>query len=339
MGVLAMKRANTGCDGLAETDCSRRRFLGLAAGAAGSVLLPRSQAALAGTASSLPPGQRPSRVVRMQSGHVVTGSHVHRMLFAEMLDRSLLALTDQMTVRDAWRTILRADDVIGLKFNRSGQETIGTTPAVAEAIIASLTSSGWNAEKVVCIEAPPELVSKHGTLPAAEGYQAQETDFVSGVDQFASVLDQVTAIIDVPYLKTHNIAGLSGALKNLSHGLIKHPARFHRNGCSPYVADIVAAPPIRSKLRLCIVDGLRAVFEGGPEATSERLGDEGLLLLSRDPVAVDAVGFSELNSVRSRRGMTAIGSDKGPLPYLQRAHEIGLGMAAWHGVEVRSIQP
>ena len=57
-------------------------------------------------------------------------------------------------------------------------------------------------------------------------------------DRLAGVLDQVTAIVNVPFLKTHNLAGMTCCLKNLSHALVKHPAQFHTGGCKE-VADIV----------------------------------------------------------------------------------------------------
>ncbi len=276
-------------------------------------------------------------MVRIQSGYVVRGMEVHRRLLREMLDQSMLAMSGQSTVSGAWRSILRQDDVVGIKFNRSGQETIATTPAVADALIESLTGSGFRPDQIVCIEAPPQTEAKHGTMPAVQGFDAQETDFGSGRDEFASVLGQVTALIDVPFLKTHNIAGMSGAMKNLSHGLIKHPARFHRNGCSPYIADIVASPPIRPKLRLCVVDALRVVYDGGPEATSEGLSDEGLILVSQDPVACDTVGLSEVNRIRRGQGMQGIQAKQAPLSYLAAAHDAGLGVAAWHGIDLVSI--
>ena len=81
-------------------------------------------------------------------------------------------------------------------------------------------------------------------------------------------------MINVPFIKTHNIAGMTCGLKNLSHALVKHPAHYHANGCSPFIGDIVAADPIRKKLKLTIVDAFRVVFQGGPAARVENLHPE-----------------------------------------------------------------
>ena len=165
-------------------------------------------------------------------------------------------------------------------------------------------------------------------------YDSQTTDFSSGADNFASVLRQITALISVPFLKSHNIAGMTCSLKNLSHGLIKHPARYHGNRCSPYIADIVAAKPIRSKFRLTIVDAMRVVYEGGPRANAHSLANEGVLIMSRDPVAADAVALGVLNRARERSGLAKIVDSAEEIPHLAAAHRSGLGVAIRHGIKI-----
>lgn len=287
----------------------------------------------------MPIGKPPSRVVHVQSPYAVLGPDVHRPLLGEMLETALTSLTGKPTIGAAWRAILKPDDTIGLKFNRIGQEIIATTDTVADTIITSLVETGWRPEQIVCIEAPAGTDARHGTVPPRGGYALRATDFGSGTDELASVLGQITALIDVPFLKTHNIAGMTCALKNLSHGLVRHPARYHKNGGSPYIGDIVATPAIRTKLRLCLVDALRVVFEGGPVASARTLADEGILLASFDPVATDAVGLAILNDVRQRHELPPVARSPEGLAYLSAAHRRGLGSAVWHGIELRRLRP
>ncbi len=284
------------------------------------------------------PGQRRSPVVEIASSYVVANGHVHPVLLREMMDRAIADLGGVSTVAEAWRQILRPDDIIGLKFNRSAQTGIGTTPYVARALIAGLNSAGWPSRQIVCIEAPRGVEEEMGTTPPRSGFASEATKFDSGADQFALALGQVTALIDIPFLKTHNIAGMTGSLKNLSHGLIKHPARYHDHGCSPYIGDIVASAPIRSKLRLCIVDALRVVYHGGPELLHGEVSEEGMLLVGFDPVAVDTVGLSVLNDVRKRRGLPQVARSAEGVPYLAAAHRRNLGVAVWHGIDRTNIR-
>ncbi len=317
---------------------SRRRFLGVAASVAGGAWLRP-----AGTYSSegrlqVPAGQPQSRVVQVRAPKLVNGPVVHRTLLEETLHVALTALTGKATTTDAWHTILKSDDVIGLKFNRSGQRVIGTTNTMASVAIASLVEAGWRPDQIVCIETPAEVAARHGTAPPDPGFALASTDFESGSDQLALVLGQVSALIDIPYLKTHNIAGVTCCLKNLSHGLIKHPARYHRNRCAPYVGDIVALPQIRGKLRLCLVDAMRVVYAGGPEATAHNISDEGVILASADPVATDTIGLALISDVRRRASLPRISRAGENLGYLEAAHRRGLGMAVPHGIDLLRVE-
>lgn len=319
-------------------DLTRRRFLQSTAGLAGSALCDSAFAKGNGQRLHIPAGTPLSRVVQVQSPYAVKGPKVHRQLFSEMLEKALISLTGQSTVRDAWRAILKPNDVIGLKFNRSGQRVIATTSTVADVLITSLTNAGWRSEQIVCLEAPNETAKRFGTTPPRAGYSSTLTDFGSGEDYFASVLDQITALIDVPFLKVHNISGMTCTLKNLSHGLVKHPARYHANGCSPFIADIVAAKPIRSKLRLCLVDALRVAYDGGPEPLATTLHDSGTLLAAFDPVALDTTGLAILNDIRRKYGYKPIARSAADVPFLVAAHNRALGIAVWHGIELMRLQ-
>ncbi len=314
---------------------SRRVFLGIAAAAS---CWPARRLLAAGGRSKrilkLDPATPLSVVAQVVNPHVVNGAVVHHALVREMLDAAIKAITGASNVRGAWRGLLREDDIVGLKFNRSGQFVIGTTPSFAGALIESLIAAGFGPERIICLEAPDGVEEQFGCRPAPRGYAREETEFSSGSDQLALALRKITALINIPFLKSHNIAGMTCSLKNLSHGLVKHPARFHGNRCSPYIADIVALPEIRNKLKLNLVDGLRIVFDGGPEATSNNVADAGFVLASADPVAVDSVGLSIINRVRKTRGLAALASGPGDIDYLAAAHVRGLGIAVAHGITI-----
>ena len=254
--------------------------------------------------------------------------------FAETLTKTV---PNAQTPVQAWHSLLQPSDVVGIKFNRSAQEALGTTPSMAATIIESLISAGFSADRLVCIEAPEEIRSAFGTARARSGYTEAVHDFGSGADQLSAVLDQITALIDVPFLKTHNITGITCALKNLSHGLVKHPARYHSNGCAPYIANIVMLDSIRLKLRLCVVDALRVVFDKGPSATAETIADEGIILASTDPVAVDAIGLALIDDVRTKHRLPRIAETPANLEYLANAHKKGLGIAVPHGIDVVTL--
>jgi len=281
-----------------------------------------------------------AQVVEVQSPRLVAGMYVHEKLLREMIDLAICHVTGTENPADAWHTLLDDGDVIGLKFNSSGAAGIGTTEPFARVLVASLTRSGWAPEKIVLIETPRVLALQLGTQLRRDGWQSAVTHFGSGVDELAAVLDQVTAIVNVPFLKANKIAGMSGCLKNLSHAMIKHPSRFHDNPqanpqhgilkpgrrCAPYIGDIVANTPIRNKLRLHLVNALRTLREPMFDPTGPAVESYGAILAGTDPVAVDMVGLELLNHLRRAHGSEPLTAPDEPLPLHRAASQAGLGV-------------
>lgn len=289
---------------------SRREFiqatLRTAAGAAlipvSGLITPKNVSAFltAPDAKAMTPARLLSRVVRIADQRMIPVRIVQRNLLKDYLVEGLLRLTGAKTIADAWHDILAPEDMILIKFNRSGRQQIGTCPAMAAELVDSLVRSGWAPEKIMLLEAGKYPPRPHKTKAPDYRWQGSVVDFgTCGKDSFLAALDQATAIINVPFLKTHHRATLTCCLKNLSHGLIRHPASFHANGCDPAIGEIVASPPIRDKLKLNIVNGLRTVFDGGPEAGVKEMDSVGTLLIGRDPVATDAIAYGILNEIRS----------------------------------------
>ena len=110
---------------------SRRGFLGVAASLTGGAAWQSVRAAQGERRLRLKPDQPISRVVLAREKHLIDGPTVHRGLLAETLEAMLISLTGKSTAKEAWQTILKPDDVIGLKFNRSGQSVIRTSSAMA----------------------------------------------------------------------------------------------------------------------------------------------------------------------------------------------------------------
>ena len=274
-----------------------------------------------------------SKVVEVRSDHVIKGRIIHPGLLRDMLRIGLGAVTGHRDEKQAWSSILSSDDVIGLKFNQSGAAALGVTPPMVETLMASLTEAGWDPAQIVPIEAPRGLQERLGTTSPRQDWLPDEVPFGEARDRLCGVLEQVTAIINVPFLKHHNIAGMTGCLKNLSHALVKHPARFHRNKCTPYIGDIVALPKIRSKLRLHVVNALRIVIDKGPDARAPYIIDRGALLLGLDPVAVDSLGLEILNRVRRNGGLGKIEDHQGPVLHLAAAAARGLGCHQLHQIQ------
>jgi hypothetical protein len=323
---------------MAET---RRHFLrragALAAGAGFARLLADAPAVLAADPPTTLPaiGATPSIgpidplaksiVAHVQREEVIDGARVHEALMSEMFDDGLRIITGERVAADAWHKLLKPDDIIGIKFNHVGGDELGTTMPFATRLVAALREAGFPPEHIMLIEAPPRLTRDLKTRPCVFGFSGGPVSFGSGEEELAAVLQEVTAIINVPFLKTHNIAGMTGCLKNLSHALIRRPGKYHANACAPYVGDIVALPAIRKKLRLHLVNALRIVYRGGPAVETEAMWTHAGLIMSTDPVAADAVGIDLLNEYRAKMKLPAIGDEEAHIPHVHAAAQRGLG--------------
>ena len=84
------------------------------------------------------------------------------------------------------------------------------------------------------------------------------------------VTKTVNKIVAIPVLKDHGSAGVTGRLKNMSHGTVNNVARSHSNTftnvCNQFIPQMVTHPIIRQKFVLQIMDGIRGVYQGGPFA-------------------------------------------------------------------------
>ncbi len=133
----------------------------------------------------------------------------------------------------------------------------------------------------------------------------------------AIITRMVSKFVTLPCLKDHRSAGVTLALKNLSHGLNNNVARSHVSGvytpggvasgpnqCNTFIPTAVAQRPLLEKATLHIMDGLIGVYEGGPGPWNRSWGTwrHNGLFFATDPVALDMVGWRILDARRLVEG-------------------------------------
>ena len=109
-------------------------------------------------------------------------------------------------------------------------------------------------------------------------------------------------LVLLPVLKDHGSAGVTGALKNMSHGLVNNVNRSHStpdtNVCNQFIPQVVNHPIIRKKCVLQIMDGIKGVFQGGPGASRpDWTWENNALFFATDPVAMDLEDSSQYIAV------------------------------------------
>jgi uncharacterized protein (DUF362 family) len=141
-------------------------------------------------------------------------------------------------------------------------------------------------------------------------------------------------------LKSHNAAGVTLALKNLSHGLVNNVSRSHdgpKLRFTEFIPAVVNIPVIRQKTVLNILDGTKGLCHGGPGFASTMrpyIWEHKTIYVATDPVALDVVGRRVIEEQRTRSGLwplqdartDAIWKSPHRQPqYIERAGRAGLG--------------
>ncbi len=269
-----------------------------------------------------------SRVVDVRGAAIGDRDAMDEPALAEMVTMGLVTLTGTKTPTAAWRAILGRSSRLLIKFNHVGAEKLATNSPLARVLVESLTEAGYKTSDIVLVEVEKQVQHALGVAAPPTGW-GQKIPVGDGEEELAEYLLWAEAVINVPLIKTHRIAGMSGALKNLSHALIRHPARYHANQCSPYVAQIVGHKAVNGRLKLNVANALRTVARGGPEAGMDNVVTANRLLMGFDPLAVDAVAYELL--LAQRRSLGALAAFD--VPYMVSAAELGVGRLAAHQVE------
>ncbi len=127
------------------------------------------------------------------------------------------------------------------------------------------------------------------------------------------VTRRVNKLVLLPVLKDHGSAGVTGALKNMSHGLVNNVCRSHgtpdTNVCNQFIPQVVNHPVIRRKCVLQIMDGIKGVYQGGPGGSRpEWTWENNALFFATDPVAMDHVAWRYVDAKRKEKGLPPVGA-------------------------------
>jgi hypothetical protein len=225
-----------------------RGTLGAAAGAS-------TFSAGAGATQRRPP--RSSRVTLVRDQNALDGGNkVDSTILTRMLNDTLQRVTGEKTVRNAWLSLVKPEDVIGLvpapHLNPTHQELV-------DLVRESLADAGIPRDRVRLAQGGPD---KPKTC---------------------------TALIALPGLKAHWLTGIGTVLKNyiMYSG---NPSSYHDEN-SLKLGEIWNLPFVKGKTRLILVDALRPLCDKGPQPDPRYMWNYNGLIAGTDPVAIETIGL------------------------------------------------
>jgi uncharacterized protein (DUF362 family) len=149
------------------------------------------------------------------------------------------------------------------------------------------------------------------------------------------VTQDLDKIINVPILKNAG-ATVTLALKNLAYGSVSNTGRLHARLWNETCAQVCAFAPLRDKVVLNIVDGIKGCFNGGPGANPQFFCDYHVIITGTDPVAVDRIGYDIVLAKRIAEGLQKEGAATA-LDFMLQAEKLSLGIADITKIDLREV--
>ena len=294
-----------------------------------------------------------STVIQVQSSLVFNSDgRIDIEILHQMLEAGLAALDSSNDAGRCLKSIVGPAKTIGMKVNTLGGPGASTHVEITGVLSNLLYDAGIARRRhLVWDRSDDELaetgytISSRGDGPYCFGTDHQGIGYASELVSKGTIggllsnllVEYCDVIINMPVLKDHGMAGITGALKN-HYGSIHNPNKYHTNNCNPYIADLNSLEQIKSKQRLIIMDALNVQFQGGPAYQKKWSSMYGALLLSSDPVAIDSVGWRVIENLRKSAGLEPIkGSKREPI-YIKTAADYGLGNGEPAKIKVKEIK-
>jgi len=208
---------------------------------------------------------RSSVVTIVRDEHVMDASmNVDTAILKTMFEQTLTRTAGKNRPKDAWLSLVKPDDVVGLV----------TTPALnptnkdlIEIVKMSLEEAGIPQDHIVMA-------------------QSRSTDKVKAC----------SALISMPALKAHWLTGIGTVIKNYIT-FSGNPRAYHGAG-SAKLGEIWNLPDVKGKTKLVLVDALYPLCDKGPQVDPKYKWPYNGLIAGFDPVAVETVCLKIITAKR-----------------------------------------
>ena len=328
------------------------------------------------------PGPFPGRVIAVEhAGCIVQGAYQAEPI-RKMMEKGMTALTGAPAWTDAWRTLFEKGDVVGIKVCPVGGANLCSDATVLHGILDGLKEAGVPAGDIIVFNryrqetldakidkwVPPGVrmafasEAYSNTQLDMEGYDPDHFMEIALIKPGENLNDphyrrsyvakivtrQINKLINLPVLKHHQSAGVTIALKNMSHGMVNNVNRSHltptNNACGIFIPSVVSLPVIREKAVLHICDAVKASYHGGPGARPQYMWEHKTMYFATDPVALDKTGLKAIDARRAQAGMASVALSKPDkdssyfncqVEHIEIAGSLGLGVFDDQKIDVR----
>jgi uncharacterized protein (DUF362 family) len=328
-----------------EPGMTRRGFF---QGVIGSAVTATVAARCSAAEAPLPAGTERARVVRVESPGVWNGDARRPEVVTAMLNAGLVSFTGEPNASAAWRRIAQPGMRVGFKINIMGRPFVFTSREVTDAAIEGVLAAGVKPGDITVWDRKPEVfdsspyrpgTGRHGERVKAgsryhDSIAAETSSGRTAVDRIP--VEETDVTINLPVIKDHEDAGVTGALKNIAFGCYRNRDSAHSGNCDPYIAEACRHFLEVAKMPLILLDATQGCFDGGPAPTgAQAVWRENAIYVASDPVALDTVMRDLILAKRKAAGL----SDKlRQCRHIRTAAVMGLGVGDPGRIDIVTVR-
>jgi hypothetical protein len=192
-----------------------------------------------------------------------SSKNVDSTILEKMLEQTLIKVTGQKNTKDAWLSLVKPNDVIGLV---PTDHLNPTHDEVVNVVKSSLVDAGFAKAKIRLAQGGPSNPKK------------------------------CDALIALPALKAHWLTGI-GTVMKLYIMYSGSPSSYHK-GNSSKLGEIWNLPFVKGKTKLVLVDSLYPLCDKGPQPDPRYQWPYNGMIAGTDPIAVETVCLHIINEKR-----------------------------------------
>jgi len=189
---------------------------------------------------------------------------VDQAILKKMLDQAVIQFTGENNIKDAWLSLIKPKDTVGLV---STPHLNPTHKELVDAVKTILIEIGIPEKQILMAQGGPDKVKACSVL------------------------------ISLPALKAHWLTGIGTVLKNyITYS--GNPSNYHQEN-NAKLGEIWNLPDVKGKTKLVIVDALHPLCDKGPQPDPRYKWAYNGLILGTDPVAVETICLKIITEKRN----------------------------------------
>jgi len=279
-----------------------------------------------------------------------------------MVQRAVLSFTGESDLETAWRRIIPDPEKrVAVKVNCQIQG-VYTKAKVVQPIVEGVLLAGVPADRIIIYDMTDNAFALAGfRRNTGPGVKVGTVDDFGGYSRFLfhrlanlltggyrySGLNLIPRpgggsgpygcdyLINVPVLKAlDGYCGVTLSMKN-HYGSIANPGEHHKD-IMEHIPLVNSLPQIRQKTRLVVLDAIFGQYKWINGRDQRHVARVDKIVVSDDPVAIDATGWRMIEELRARHGVGPVT----PHPaYIARAAALGVGVADFSRIEQVQLGP